>query len=258
MVSEEPIRNVVRVADALDAMASGNNRLSGIARELGVSRSSIHRILKSMEAAGLALQDPVSGGYHIGPRIIALLGAASISHQYLSISAHSEIEALSRRLGETVSLVVRAGLEKIVVQEVLGGDGAKISVGRGFVSTLALGATSRVILAQLDLKERTALLPLLMPDETEKTLSETHAKIDEVSRRGFDVSYGEYLKGVCAIAVPVLGYSTPAALSILTHIDRVSDQRRDELVTRMQETVAKIEAKLGSAVSQAQEGAVSR
>jgi len=247
MATEGPVRNVMRVADALDAMAAGNNRLSSIARELGVSRSSIHRILKSMEAAGLALQDPVDGGYYIGPRIISLLGAASVSHQYLSISAHSELDALARELGETVSLVVRTGLEKVVVDEVLGGHGAKISVGHGFVSTLALGATSRVLLAQLDPNERDALLPLLLPEASRDALTQTRARIEQTARNGYDISYGEYLKGVSAIAVPIRGYSTPAALSILTHIDSLTDQRRDALVASMQEAVAKIEAKLGAA-----------
>lgn len=243
-MAQDTVRNIIRVADALDAMAAGENRLAGIARRLGVSRSSAHRILKSMEATGLAIQDPVNGGYYIGQRIMGLLSSTAAIHQYLSVRVRLEIRDLAEEIEETVSIVVRAGLEKVVLEEVLGGRNVKISVGQGFASTLALGATGRVLMAQLEQAEAEALLPLLFEGGGPERIEAARTQIASVARAGHDISFGEYLRGVCAIAVPIRGYATPVALSVLTNVDSYEAERSKRLVARMQETAAAIEGKL--------------
>lgn len=95
-------------------------RLADLARELGMPRSSAHRILAPLVRRGLAEQDS-DGRYRAGFALIAL-GLNVASREPLATAAQPVLESAAAELGETFFLVVaRAG--KLVVLEKAEGNG---------------------------------------------------------------------------------------------------------------------------------------
>mgnify|MGYP000491076228 CR=1 FL=1 len=95
-------------------------RLAEVARELGMPRSSAHRILAPLLRRGLAEQDS-DGRYRAGFALMAL-GLNVASREPLATAAKPVLESAAADLGETFFLVVaRAG--KLVVLEKAEGSG---------------------------------------------------------------------------------------------------------------------------------------
>ncbi|MGZ4429686.1 MAG: helix-turn-helix domain-containing protein, partial [Nocardioidaceae bacterium] len=63
-----------RAVDVLDTMARSERDLSirDIAESTATSKSSVQRILSSLLATGLAVQEPTSRRYGLGPRTLVL------------------------------------------------------------------------------------------------------------------------------------------------------------------------------------------
>ena len=110
---------------ALDALyLLGNSqqalKLSDVARQLAMPRSSAHRILAPLVRRGLAEQDE-SGRYRVGFGLFAL-GLGVANREPLVIAAKPVLEAAAADLGETFFLVIaRAG--RLLVVEKAEGDG---------------------------------------------------------------------------------------------------------------------------------------
>ena len=78
MAEQEPARGTlgtVRNASALlDLLSDGSayQQLSDLAERSGLSLPTVHRLLRSLVAAGLVEQDPVSSRYGLGPELVRL------------------------------------------------------------------------------------------------------------------------------------------------------------------------------------------
>ncbi|MGH7746887.1 MAG: IclR family transcriptional regulator, partial [Candidatus Dormibacteria bacterium] len=83
-------------------------RVSELADELGVARSTAHRVLNTLQAHGFALQARHRGGYRPGPRLMEI-GFAALRGLDVRRVARPHLEALSRQLGETVHLLALEG-----------------------------------------------------------------------------------------------------------------------------------------------------
>ena len=67
----ETLRRAVRTLDAL-ARAESDLSIRELADEVEVSKSAVQRLLSSLVETGLAVQDPGSRRYGLGPRTLVL------------------------------------------------------------------------------------------------------------------------------------------------------------------------------------------
>ena len=113
------IQVLSRAADILRALKADNRGLSlgGIAKRVGLPRSTVQRIVNGLVSEKLVMPNLVSGGYQLGPEILALAQAA---RQDVSGTLRPVIEALSRDTGETVDLSVLRNEGMVFVDQVVG------------------------------------------------------------------------------------------------------------------------------------------
>ena len=67
MSSPESVEVILRVAGTLKCITEGMNQNSIIADFLGLSRSTTHRLLKTLLAADFLFRDSLSRRYYLGP-----------------------------------------------------------------------------------------------------------------------------------------------------------------------------------------------
>ncbi|MFF3605923.1 IclR family transcriptional regulator [Streptomyces sp. NPDC002463] len=199
---------VRRALDVLHCFHDNGPDLSAsdLARRLGLSTSTAHRLARTLLGAGFLEQDARTARYRLGPAMTEL-GRLSY-HQRGLHRAGPELADLAERTGATADLALRSGPHAVIVA---GGPVApRVGLRRPLHST-ALGKV---------------LLAWPRADEEPAPLTAESARVREA---GFALDDGEPAHAVRALAVPVLGRAGHArfALSVRGASDLITDARLD-------------------------------
>lgn len=230
-VAAPMVERAFRLLDLVGASEDGLT-LSDLARALGMSKGSLHGLLKTLEAVG-AVELAEDRRYTLGPRVYDL-AQAYVERAGLRRFALPAMRRLAHILGQTILLgrVEHEGVRIIERVEAPSGPLAsqhvadetqperpalRISASRGTRVHLLAGATGRVILASWPEPQRAAYLRShTLPRFTPSSLTDPDtylAAVMEAARTGIGVDREEYLVGVNAVAAPI--YGTDRALVAL-------------------------------------------
>jgi DNA-binding IclR family transcriptional regulator len=244
------ISSIKRGADILRSLSAGVDRVSDLSRNLQLSKSTVHRFLKSLEENGFVMQDTISRRYYLGPLVLDLASRPLIVHQNLSACAFEDMRHLRDLTRETVVLHIRMGLERLCLEELQGLENIKYAAGKGFIAPLHTGSAGKVLLSELKEED---LEPLLRNLSFEKigpnTITDRKAfkkELEKVRKQGYATSFGERVRGSASISVPIRGYLCPVALSLLGPDNRFSFQRMMEHLEAIQDRAVRISQKLRS------------
>ncbi|HEY8093717.1 MAG TPA: helix-turn-helix domain-containing protein, partial [Acidimicrobiales bacterium] len=100
---EANVQVIARAAAILRSLgrAPQGRSLAELAAQVDLPRSTVHRLVKALEAEGFVSPVSASSGFRLGP---GLLQIASVSREWVVAHVHPELVALSARLQETVDL----------------------------------------------------------------------------------------------------------------------------------------------------------
>ena len=212
------VNSVYRAAEILSLLSAGKNRITDIGKELNLSKSTTHRLLKTLENCGFVFQDPISHQYFLGHLILKLSSNPLTTHQNLIVCAYDEMKRLRELSGETVTIHIRIGTQRICLEEMQANQNIRYGVGRGSVSPIYAGSAGKILLSELKESERNDLLRNIQLTRVgphtitgRKTLQQ---ELDKIKKQGYAISSGETLEGAISISVPLRGYICPVALSI--------------------------------------------
>jgi DNA-binding IclR family transcriptional regulator len=214
------VERAFRLLDLL-VVAEEGVALSDLARSLKMSKGSIHGLLKTLESCGV-IEQREDRLYTLGPRIYSL--ANYIWNSGLRSLAVPAMERLAAIFGETLFLG-RVEMNTVRVIESVEASRERlyphVSLPRGTRFPLLTGAAGRILLASWPVERRQSWLrthPL--PHFTEKSITDPVqflAATEETVRTGIALDQEEYLPGVNAVMVPIvgLGGSLVAMLGVL-------------------------------------------
>lgn len=120
-----------------------------LARESGLDKSTVSRLMSTLAFDNLVQRDPDSRMYQSGVGLLALATSVRKRNRLLRL-AEPILQALSKDSGETVSLYLLVGTGRVCVDGVEGGPGSVEVHPMGVPISLLQGSTSRVILAFQD------------------------------------------------------------------------------------------------------------
>jgi IclR family KDG regulon transcriptional repressor len=202
------VRAVERALDILLCFRKDRPSLSltEIAEEVGMNKSTIHRLLATLESKHFIMRDKTTGMYQLGFLFIEL---ASILLDDLDVKrwAKPYLEDLSAQSGETVDLAVLDKGQVVYLQVVESPQRVKIAAAVGEQLPAYCTATGKAFLAFLPDPQVQQILSQGMTFFTEKTLvsaQELHKNLQETRERGFAISEEEYEKDINAVAAPIL------------------------------------------------------
>jgi DNA-binding IclR family transcriptional regulator len=190
-----------RVADVLLLFARSDEPLgvSGIARELALSKAVVHRILQSLMSRSLIRGVPGRAIYQLGPSAIGL-GARAWSQMDVRSVAAPILRELRGETRETTTLSILVGRHRIYLDQFESPQEIKMVVEIGPRFPLHSGASSRAILAWLPhnfASEAVGELRQLRGDFDEPAFLE---ELDATRRRGYTISHNERGTGAASIA----------------------------------------------------------
>ncbi|MFE7749162.1 IclR family transcriptional regulator [Streptomyces sp. NPDC057428] len=184
--------------------------VTGAARELGVARSTAHRVLSTLEARGFATRDTSGRGYAAGPELVTLGRPAGYGPE---IAARLEIvlDSAAETTGETISTAALIGDQVIITDGRESAHAVRVVLETGRAYPAHATSAGKVLLAQLTTEQVCALYPReRLPRVTERTLTSRTELLSELERtRSLNRadSAGESARGMNAVAVPLMGNS---------------------------------------------------
>lgn len=201
--SRQMIGRVAAVLRTLEGKPGGMS-LSQIASGAGLPRSTVQRIVASLEAEQLLSVAPGGSGVRLGASLLRL--AASVHRDILSI-ARPHIETLGEALNESVQLAVECGdgntcvIEQHVPNQIL-----RVVMPTGHTLPFHSTAHGKAMLATLEDDEVRQRLAGRLTPQTPRTVTDLERLLEqvrEVRRTGFALDYDEQIEGICAIGVAI-------------------------------------------------------
>ncbi|TGU71893.1 MarR family transcriptional regulator, partial [Mesorhizobium sp. M00.F.Ca.ET.186.01.1.1] len=141
------VRSVERALDILLCFTDATDLgLSEISSRLSLHKSTVHRLLATLENKGFLIRDVQTEKYRLGFRIWEL--SANLTHNDDPATLLlPEMERLRDLVEETISLYVRDGNERIRIQAVQSRQPIRRVAPIGARMPLAVGASSKVLVA---------------------------------------------------------------------------------------------------------------
>jgi len=201
------VRAVERAADILVCLGKAELKLSEVSRSVGLNKATVLRMLVSLERKGFVSKDAVSGRYSLDWRLWELFSEAPYRSRGLIENAYPFMEKLWKHTGESISLYVRKGLDRLCISELPSLQPLKYTAGVGVTVPLHAGSPGKLLLAYMSSEELAEVLDMIeMISLTGKTITSRSVLLKElqvIREQGWATSFGERIEGVSSLSVPV-------------------------------------------------------
>lgn len=245
------VQSVDRALNVLTVLArSGETGVSEIARELGVHKSTVFRLVATLEAHDLVEQHSERGKYRLGVGILRLAGATSARLDVVQEARPIERQ-LAATTGETVNLAIISETSALYIDQIAGPSALQSHNWMGQHVPLHATSNGKVLLSELAVDEVAVHLPRLkaFTEHTVTSRSDIRRQLVEVQQRGYAVVVDELEVGLTAVAAPVRDAHGDiiASLSVSGPTFRIDSERTDVLIPAVMTAAARIGDRLGAA-----------
>jgi IclR family acetate operon transcriptional repressor len=182
-------------------------RVNQVARDMGLSRSTVHRMLATLSHHQFVEQDEYSRAYRPGPALVDI-GLSVVSKTDIRVVSHSALVELRDLTSETAHLGIMRGAVNVVYLDSVESD-QMVRTGSRIGWSLPAHATAggKALLAERTDAEIAALYPSgVLEAPTPRALTTVKDLLDqiaEVRRLGYAVNHGESEADVAAVAAAV-------------------------------------------------------
>ncbi|MFJ6661265.1 IclR family transcriptional regulator [Streptomyces sp. NPDC091377] len=202
---DHSVQSVDRAVSILQVLAAqGPCGVTEIAEALGIHKSTVFRLLATLESRGMVEQKSERGRYRIGYTVVELAGGASKVND-LSALSHPVCQELAAAVGDTVNVAIREGDDVISIDQAIGASIMSIDwVGRR--TPIHATSAGKLFLAHMTPDEVEDIFAKGQQKHTPHTIvdpASLAAELDGVRERGYAVSLEEHEIGLAAIAAPI-------------------------------------------------------
>ncbi|AXF11621.1 IclR family transcriptional regulator [Paraburkholderia sp. SIMBA_055] len=233
------------VIRALSEAQPDGARVTRLAKAVGLTQGTVHRILQALIAEGIVEQDEGSKLYRLSVNFFALAAQAG-NPSGMRTLCRPALLRLCASLGDTIFLLVKSSFDAVCldicegpfpIRSFTGDIGGRVALG--------VGQGSLAILAFLPEAEREEIIRFNVPRiRGYGVLDEVYLRteIERVRQLGYAGRNSGVLDGMAGVAVPILDRTgvAVAALSVGTLAARLSDDRLPmvvELLRRQAEAI---------------------
>ncbi|HTK45420.1 MAG TPA: IclR family transcriptional regulator [Patescibacteria group bacterium] len=179
--------------------------VTSISARVGLHKSTVSRLLATLETGGLVANDAETGRYRLGPGLVELAGPLLTSLDVRDV-ARPVMADLAAQTGASASLAVWTGRAAVNVEQVLAPGVVSHLAPVGRVSPGHATANGKVFLAWLSEGELEAYLARPLEPFTSNTITDPEtfrAALARVRTDGYAVNDGELDMSLLGVAGPV-------------------------------------------------------
>jgi DNA-binding IclR family transcriptional regulator len=249
----ETVQAVARAFDILGAFTVERPVLgvTEVASRVKLNRTTVHRLLTTLEAQGAVQRVPGNQKYTIGTQIVRLANVFFHQTDVRSVGQPSLV-ALRDATHQTAALHIREGHCRIAIAQAESRQDLRVTYpDLGSPIPLHIGAPGKAILAHLRPEEVDHYFESepLTSGATHKPVTETElrAELHHIRQNGYSVTSQERRLGVLSIAAPIFNAASAviASVNISAPLQRVRDEQIEEFAALVVRAGRAISAQLG-------------
>ncbi|GAA1280207.1 IclR family transcriptional regulator [Streptomyces javensis] len=207
--------------------------LTDLAKGLGLSKSTVLRLLAPLRELRLVDQDAENGRYRLGPQN-AFLGQVYLERLDFREAAAPHLHELVESIGETVHLVVFDPPEIVYIDKVESPQPVRMHSRIGSRQPAYCTAVGKAFLAHSSDAVVEQVIARGMPPRTPATITTAerlHAELTAVRERGYAIDDVENEEEIRCVAAPVFDHSgaVATAISVSGPASRVTRGRVTEI-----------------------------
>ena len=224
-----------------DKMLMGITELS---KKLGVSKSTIHRLVTTMEKQGYLEQDPDSRKYKLGLSILRLSEIIMKNHDIRNIAA-PYMQKIRDYTEESVHLNVVSYTQnaRVCIAKYESHHDLRYVIELGQFLPLHMGASGKILLANLEEQHIESVLEALPDIDKNKLLSD----LETIREQGYCISYGERIPGASSVSFPIKNRKSKliAGLTVSGPSLRLTKEKVKEYFEPVKTAVTEISKQVG-------------
>ena len=196
---------VANALELLQLFADGPSIHVGAAStRLGLSRSTVHRLLNTLASYGYVVHDATARAYRPGP-VLAAIGLVAVRTSDLRTVGQAALTKLADQTYETAHLSVLRGDQIFCMDSIESTQTVRTGSRMGWTLPAHATAAGRVLLAELSDREVMALFPTELISYTGQTVPlrriDLLAELELVRARRYATNFGESEPEVSAVGV---------------------------------------------------------
>ena len=223
--------------------------ISDLARNLGISKGTIHGIVSVLEELGAINRDSRTKKFELGLTLFEL-GRHAYSHIDLREMARPAMERLMEKIQETVFLGALNREQVTILDVVEPRQDFKITAPVGSTISFFTPATGKAFLSAVDENEAIRRIKAKgLPEYTDKSITDPERFLSEVKNareKGYATDDEEYITGVRAVAALIKAENNrQAAIWVVGFKASLNENKMEILKKEIKEAVESINRRIG-------------
>jgi len=253
-IPKYPVQTVEKALEIIELL-TGNQYIDGVSiselsKELDLGKSTVHRIIETMEAKGYIHQDNDTKKYHLSWKLFEL-GNSIPRRRNLFTMDTTLLQALCDKFQETVNMGVRVDDSVVTIHKINPTSSLIANLQIGTREALHATAMGKALMSQMTREE---IVKLLGTGPYEQFTSKTIKDVDQLTEnvniirgRGYSLDDEEYSAGLTCISVPLKNYRNEivAAISISGATIRMTEDKLNEIQKELKHVAERLSAYLG-------------
>jgi DNA-binding IclR family transcriptional regulator len=241
---------VDRAISILQVLARhGAAGVTEIAGELGAHKSTVFRLLATLEARGLVEQNAERGRYQLGYGVVQLAAGATKKHD-LSLLSRTICHQLAETVHETVNVAIHDGHAVISIDQVIGSAAVTTVNWVGQRTPMHATSAGKLFLAHMPGEQADAILAEGLERYTPHTIVDPAALKQQLvcaRERGYACTVEEHEVGLAAVAAPIrsLDGQVVAAVTVSGPIFRLNEDTIPHVAQHVLAAAAEISQRNG-------------
>ena len=237
-----------RMLSILLHVSESRNKLTSaeIAADLGLPKPTVYRLINNLYESGLLKRDPFGKG-HIPGDNLQKLAIQVLSHDASNAPRRAILQQLSDEVGETCNITTLDGKNPVYFDRVETDWPIRVQLPLGSRVPIHCTASGKLFLANMSKRSRNDLLNSLeLQRHTDKTITDVamlESELEHIRETGIGTDNEEFIKGMVAVAVPVIDRNDTMIFSIAVHaptVRRTIDELR-QYIPSLRRTAAAID-----------------
>jgi DNA-binding IclR family transcriptional regulator len=213
------VQSVARAMRILQALAASPAGLSEMVRRVDLPKSTVARILTTLEAVDAIERDETGRVYRLGPAVQALATAAGGPAQ-LAGFARPYLEELTDATGEAAGISIPDGYSVHYVDQTESTHPVQVRDWTGELIPMHVVPSGLAIMAHWPADQTARYLDRELPGFTENSVTDPdliRERLEVVRRQGWIWTHEEFVLGINSVAAPVLERSGHVTAALHVH-----------------------------------------
>jgi IclR family KDG regulon transcriptional repressor len=221
-----------------------------IARELGMQKSTVYRLLTTMQAFGFIRKSDDGSAYRLGLSLFELGSVVANSFDFRD-TAVVYMRKLAEQCGESIHLGILSDHEVMSIEAVETQSSLKPTIIIGGRAPLYCTSIGKALLAFLPADERAAIIKSInfkkFTKQTIVNCKRLEEELELTGKRGYAIDKIEHEIGITCVAAPIFDFSgtVMGALSISGPSVRLTPERLAKCSELVMTTAGQISRDLG-------------